>query len=88
MEFAGLGAHTIPAPALRLDRCRVHKPVACPPPASLQVPAELVGEDLDQQVLAQWNQALAASLRLNSTEDYLHLQGKPQDAKLPTMDDV
>jgi len=52
------------------------------------VPAELVGEDLDQQVLAQWNQALAASLRLNSTEDYLHLQGKPQDAKLPTMDDV
>lgn len=81
MQFAGLGAHAQPFIPHTLD-FSVSK--AEPPSAfdqSLSVPAGLEGEDLDPTVLAQWNSALAASLlQVNSTQDYLHLQGKQDPA--------
>lgn len=78
MQFAGLGEYT-PAPK---PRRYIPQPKQMQPQVAQHSFLEgLADDEMDEDILASWNQALAASMApVNSTEDYLHLQPlKKQD---------
>lgn len=71
MQFAGLGEYS-PAP---MPKRYIPQPKRLQPEVEKLEVLEGLDDELDEDVLASWNQALAASMApVNSTEDYLHLQ--------------
>jgi len=83
MQFAGLGQHQAPPTP------KTYTPM--PKQFELETPrfGEVGPDELDEDILASWNQALAAAMvPITDTENYLHLQqpAKKGEAAKPEMD--